>query len=289
MAMQTEFLDLLRSPGTRERLTYKADVQQLVAPDGLVYRFINEVPVLLQEAADSGAGYRAHYETDAREFDYFADWDPVTQEENRRLHQQILHQIPADAGWILDVGCGGAWLAAELTPGGRKVISMDISTGNPVRALQEVPQATHYGLVADVYALPFEPGSMDCIVAAEIIEHVPDPASFLERLIDILKPGGTLIVTTPYDEQIRYSLCVHCNQRTPHNAHLHSFTEHKIKHLLPQRVAYATTKVCNSKVLVNLRLQQLFKILPFRAWDVMDKIALALVKKAHRLMLVAKK
>lgn len=287
--MKSAFIELLRSPEGGQHLRYDNVAGQLIAPDGVAYPMLGTVPVLLQSTGAAESLYREHYETDAQVFDYFSDWDPVTQEENNRLHQQILNKIPAAAEWILDVGCGGAWLAGALTPKGRKVISMDISTGNPTRALQEVAQATHYGLVADVYALPFAPNSLDCIVAAEIIEHVPDPASFLECLMKVLKPGGTLIVTTPYDEKIHYSLCIHCNQRTPHNAHLHSFTEATLKQLLPAGSSTVQTKVTNSKLLVNLRLQKLLQFLPFSAWDLLDRFTIKLVKKAHRLMMVARK
>jgi 2-polyprenyl-3-methyl-5-hydroxy-6-metoxy-1,4-benzoquinol methylase len=39
---------------------------------------------------------------------------------------------------ILDIGCGKGWVSKKLVPDGKKVISMDISSENPVRAVQEV-------------------------------------------------------------------------------------------------------------------------------------------------------
>lgn len=37
----------------------------------------------------------------------------------------------------------------------------------------------------------------DCIIAIETIEHLLDPGAFLDRLIELLIPGGVIILTTP--------------------------------------------------------------------------------------------
>lgn len=290
--MDATFLDLLVHPVSKKELSY--DDKNNCLTDGTdTFPVKNQVPLLLppSSAGDQEAAfnYQEHYEKDALVFDYFADWHPVHKEENRRLHQQILRTIPRDAGLILDVGCGGAWLAKALIPKGKKVISMDISTTNPMRAVQQVASPLHWGLVADVYSLPLKERSVDCIIASEIIEHVKDPQLFLAALYKALKPGGSLIVTTPFNETIGQSLCIHCNQLTPHNAHIHSFTAEKIKSIAPQQ-ALTRTRTFNSKVLVNLQLHLLLKKLPFALWAVVDKTVNGMMgKRAMRLMLIAKK
>ena len=45
--------------------------------------------------------------------------------------------------------------------------------------------------------LPVEEGSFDVVVAGEIIEHVPNPDLLLREIRRALRPGGTLIVSTP--------------------------------------------------------------------------------------------
>ena len=117
------------------------------------------------------------------------------------------------------------------------------------------------GLVADVFELPIKANSIDCIVASEIIEHVPDPKRFIACLFEVLKPGGKIIITTPYNELIRTSLCIHCNFETPHNAHLHSFTEKNIFQLLP-KVNKVKIQLLNSKLLVKTWVQYLLRFLP---------------------------
>lgn len=286
------FLDRLVHPVSKKTLRYDADSQALT--DGTdAFPVIKGVPILLPKQEDNqqeAFNYREHYEQDALAFDYFAEWHPVHKEENRRLHQQILGQIPENAETILDVGCGGAWLAGSLIPKGKKVISMDISTTNPVRAVEVIASPNHFGLVADVYGLPLKEASVDCIIASEIIEHVKDPELFMACLFNVLKPGGTLIITTPFNETLQYSLCIHCNKLTPHNAHIHSFTEEKIKGLAPKLAQSLRTKTFNSKVLVNLQLHLLLKSLPFSLWRIADGTFNALFgKRAMRLMLIVKK
>lgn len=290
--MNDTFLDLLVHPVSKKPLRYDTD-KALLTDGSDNFPVIKGVPVLLpQEAANQkeAFNYRDHYEKDAEAFDYFAEWHPVHKEENRRLHQQILGQIPADAKVVLDVGCGGAWLASALVPAGRQVISMDISTINPARAVEVVQSPQHWGLVADVYSLPIRPGTVDCIIASEIIEHVKDPELFLACLFNVLKPGGTLIVTTPFNETIQQSLCIHCNRLTPHNAHIHSFTREKIKALAPKMATSLKTRTFNSKVLVNLQLHLLLRFLPFPLWSLLDATLNGLFsKRALRLMLIVKK
>lgn len=262
------------------------------------------VPILLvaaeQEAltetnrhAEAGSKfhYKEHYQADAETYEYFKEPESgIERTEHRRLHQYILSQIPAGSGWLLDTGCGGAWLAKAMQHAGKHVISMDIADVNPIRAIKEVPFATHYGLVADVFELPFAENSIDTIVASEIIEHVADPGQFITSLLQVLKPGGRLIITTPYNERIQSSLCIHCNKLTPHNAHLHSFTEASIRKYVPAGVKSAHTTVFNNKILVRLGIQRMLRVLPLPIWKAIDALTNALTKKrAYRLMLVVEK
>ncbi|MEO5782251.1 MAG: class I SAM-dependent methyltransferase, partial [Ginsengibacter sp.] len=153
------------------------------------------------------------------------------------------------------------------------VISMDISTVNPIRALKENPNENHAALVADVFNLPIKNNSVDCIVASEIIEHVPDPKLFVDKLIEKLKPRGKLIITTPYDEKIEYYLCVHCYLPTPKNAHLHSFNKKNIIELIPSKTSGWRVKSFANKYLIRTGLNLLLSFLPFSLWKFIDRFA----------------
>lgn len=300
--MKPDLLDTLVSPAGNP-LHYYAEKKQLQdQATGAIFEIVEQVPVLLPANASEQCmevtlsnGVRAkfyyvnHYQQDAAIFDYYESMpDGASTHENRRLREMILSEIPAGITKILDVGCGSAWVAAHFANNGNKaaVYSMDISLENPARALKEYPFERHFAIAADVYVLPFRESTFDCIIAAEVMEHTPDPKLFITNLLRILKPGGTLIITTPFNERIPYSLCVHCNCPTPHNAHLHSFNEQKVRELLAgQAVQNWKTITFANKALVKLRTHPLLQYFSLKAWKYLDKWANLLYNKPLRLLI----
>jgi 2-polyprenyl-3-methyl-5-hydroxy-6-metoxy-1,4-benzoquinol methylase len=289
MSIAQHFLDILVHPTAKTPLQYNAAIEQLTA-NGDSFDIKEKVPVLLTKNKKEGFDYKDHYQADAVAYDYFEEEpNAVSREEINRLHQYILNEIPNNTGWILDVGCGGGWLAKSFLGKNRNVISMDISDINPIKAVKNFASPNHFGLVGDVLELPVKPNSIDCIIASEIIEHIVNPKKFLEQLYNVLTPGGKLIITTPYNELIRTSLCIHCNQLTPQNAHLHSFTEKSVTRFFPDNVTSYKTKIFNNKLLVRLRLQKMLSFLPLSAYRFFDDLSVGLTKKAYRLMVVIEK
>ncbi len=244
----------------------------------------------IHEKLDTEFHYIDHYQKDAFETDYFAERDKGTEHSDGRVQEYIVSQISAKKGRILDVGCGKAWAAKLFCPRGFEVVSMDISHKNTATALKKYPFDNHTAVVADAFSLPFQKNSFDYIIASEIIEHVSSPALFVERLFASLKPGGKLIVTTPYKEKIKYSLCIHCNKPTPMHAHLHSFDE-KILLNLYQSPELKSVKhtVFNNKIPVHLRLHILFQHFGFRMWKALDKLLNSLYNLPTRILVVWEK
>jgi SAM-dependent methyltransferase len=52
-------------------------------------------------------------------------------------------------------------------------------------------------VVADALKLPFARGTFDRIIAAEVLEHIPDDRTAISELARVLKPGGTMAITVP--------------------------------------------------------------------------------------------
>lgn len=232
----------------------------------------------LHERQGSKFDYKEHYQQDAIDFDYFQERDNGTAHSEKRVREYIFAHTPKSPKRILDVGCGKAWVAEMFCPTAGEVISMDISYTNVEKALTKYPFENHSGVVADVLNLPFHENSFDCIIASEIIEHVVYPNTFIETLIGILKPGGVLLVTTPYKEKLQYNLCIHCNKSTPRHAHIHSFDENKLASLYTKSDVLFEYKTFANKVLMHLRTHVFLHFLPFGLWQFIDKVANTIYK-----------
>ena len=97
---------------------------------------------------------------------------------------------------VLDIGCGAGEFSAALLAAGAAPIAVDIAGEALRRARERVP-----GLDARLWrpgeALPVEDASVDAAWAGEVIEHVADVAPWLSEVRRVLRPGGTLLLTTP--------------------------------------------------------------------------------------------
>jgi ubiquinone/menaquinone biosynthesis C-methylase UbiE len=156
--------------------------------------------------------------------------------------------------------------------------------------LKLYPDEKHFGVVAEGSHLPFKDACFDCVVASEVVEHLEHPVEFIRELVRIVKQFGTIILTTPYQEKIRYTLCIHCNKPTPWNAHLHSFDEKKLDEILSSldlKIHWRYFKFGNSLV-QYLRLYRLLQIFPFPCWRIFDRFLNLFFKPKHILIEIVK-
>ncbi|MEF3081470.1 bifunctional 2-polyprenyl-6-hydroxyphenol methylase/3-demethylubiquinol 3-O-methyltransferase UbiG [Luteimonas sp. SMYT11W] len=104
-----------------------------------------------------------------------------------------------DDARILDVGCGGGLLSEALAQRGARVTAIDLAEDlvkvAKLHGLESGVQVDYR--VQSVEALAAEqPGSFDAVTCMEMLEHVPDPAAILKACATLLKPGGSLFVST---------------------------------------------------------------------------------------------
>jgi 2-polyprenyl-6-hydroxyphenyl methylase / 3-demethylubiquinone-9 3-methyltransferase len=99
---------------------------------------------------------------------------------------------------ILDVGCGGGLICEPLARLGGSVTGLDPATESIAAAKHH---ASALGLDIDyrtgrVEDLSVQTTTFDVVLCLEVIEHVPDPASFLAQCAKLVRPGGLMIVST---------------------------------------------------------------------------------------------
>ena len=102
---------------------------------------------------------------------------------------------------ILDAGCGdGNFTASVAEVGGYKLYGVDLSSGGIGKAKTNYPQIkfAQSSLYEDLCS-PFQEVEMfDAIISVEVIEHLYSPNTYMKRANEALRPGGLLILTTPY-------------------------------------------------------------------------------------------
>jgi SAM-dependent methyltransferase len=111
-----------------------------------------------------------------------------------RMLSAALDSVPAPAR-ILDLGCGdgaAAGLAAQRNPG-HHLIGFDWSAGALARARRLGLTVVRSG----VDPLPVATGSVDVVIMSELIEHLVDTDSALDEVRRVLRPGGSLLLSTP--------------------------------------------------------------------------------------------
>ena len=108
---------------------------------------------------------------------------------------------------VLDIGCGAGRHTFEALKRGANVVSADLDlTKLPDvaamgAAMRDGSEAEADALIAsvqaDVLVLPFADDSFDVVIAAEILEHIPEDRHAMKEIARVLKPGGVAVTTVP--------------------------------------------------------------------------------------------
>jgi 2-polyprenyl-3-methyl-5-hydroxy-6-metoxy-1,4-benzoquinol methylase len=109
----------------------------------------------------------------------------------------MLSGLP-QAGSILDAGCGNGLFAQALIGLGYNVHGIEAEPSGVAAGRINAPQAafTVGSIYDDLRGLDGAP--FDAITSLEVIEHLYRPKVFIERAFECLKPGGMLVLSTPY-------------------------------------------------------------------------------------------
>ena len=96
---------------------------------------------------------------------------------------------------VLEVGCGEGYGTAMIASVAKQVLGVDYDQPAISHAAATYPQAAFAR--ANLAALPIGDAGMDVVATLQVIEHVWDHPQFVRECARVLRPGGTLLVTTP--------------------------------------------------------------------------------------------
>ncbi len=132
-------------------------------------------------------------------------WDPNS--EFKPLHDinpLRLDYIEQQAGGlqgrkVVDIGCGGGLLSEGMAARGAEVTGIDLAEQSLDVARLHLHES---GLEVDYRHISAEdfaaqnPAAFDVVTCLEMLEHVPAPQSIVQAAATLLKPGGTLVLST---------------------------------------------------------------------------------------------
>lgn len=157
---------------------------------------------------------------------------PYTRYKNEKIAEEVCrNSIPS---CVVDIG--GNVNGTVISPsslryqlelrGCKKYVGLDLSLAcfRPTDGFQQDGIEIYSkinGIVGDVARLPFSNQSIECIVCADVLEHVPNPRQALMEIGRVIRDDGYAVVVLPsmykldcigyeYIAKIRYS--THCNK-----------------------------------------------------------------------------
>ena len=133
---------------------------------------------------------------------YTATDDPVAllRAESRLRTSWVISELQAHFGHrpldVLDVACGGGFLANPLAQTGHRVTGIDLSKDSleVARSHDNTHSVTY--LPMDARLLSFPDGQFDVVCMMDFLEHLPERAQVIKEAARVLKPGGWFIFHT---------------------------------------------------------------------------------------------
>lgn len=117
------------------------------------------------------------------------------QAENARRCRRLVRMTAGRK--LLDVGCAAGHLLDSAKEAGFDVVGVD-QTPHTVAEARARGHRVVLGTLEELVAnQPDQQGAYDVVTALDVIEHVPDPQSFLQKLVDLARPGGLVVLSTP--------------------------------------------------------------------------------------------
>jgi SAM-dependent methyltransferase len=156
-----------------------------------------------------------------------------------RIKKSLRQAAVYAKGVALDVGCGTKPYK-ELIDSQERVVRY-FSLEYPGAKDYFSEQIKEFDIFGDAQHLPLKSKTIDTVLCAEVIEHVPEPFQLLQEVWRVLKKDGTLILTAPSTWKI------HCE---PHD--YFRFTHYGLKYLLNKSRFKLVSLQCRGRHLATI-------------------------------------
>ena len=124
----------------------------------------------------------------------------------RRETVQELVSPPCDAR-ILDIGCGDGSISLPFLTEKTRVTLVDLSSSMLSIAKSKASPELAGNVETinqDFMKASFEPSSFDVIFCIGVLAHVVSPSAFIEKMVPLLKPGGSIVIECTDSNQVLY-------------------------------------------------------------------------------------
>lgn len=164
-----------------------------------------------------------------------------------RSRQEAIVSVPGSGHAIMDVGCGDGYLLSQFRHRFTELVGIDVSRVRLNRACENLA-GTRFrpmlGSAEDMSEIASE--SIDRIISADTIEHIPDVYAAAAEMHRVIKRGGILVINTPNIAYVKRRILLLCG-RFPSTSqpneglgsdvlfdggHLHYFTFRSLRLLL---------------------------------------------------------
>ena len=123
-----------------------------------------------------------------------------------------------DVRSICDLGCGNGHISGRLAALGYEVTGVDASASGIQIARREYPQVNFVHALVD---RDLNLGQFDLVISSDVIEHLYRPSDLLDATISQLKPGGHVLLGTPYHGYLKNLVLAATNRMEAHFSALH--------------------------------------------------------------------
>lgn len=182
---------LKQSPSQSARLTYKLkNANVFVSAEG--FHFID----YLDPVADIPPGINASELSD--EVAVYIETQLQANAKKFINQANILKQhLPLPNARVLDIGCGGGLFLSLLNQQGADVIGIELSDSRAQYAKTKHGLEIHKRPIESAFWQKEYANHFDAVTLWDVIEHVNYPFQTLQSAVNVLKPGGWLLIDTP--------------------------------------------------------------------------------------------